>query len=173
VTEDQNYSENNRVFREQCKSSKRSVVAILSIKGNRVDYIRITLTHWQRRSSSYQRVTAVNCGDGARPADDTADSGASTSTATSFEELSPFPMITFPSDSSIRKRKERRQEQDSAVVTSADVQETLRESIQKNGRHTRSVQKRKTTGRHSERRIGMDGPSCSTSINSDENYCGV
>jgi hypothetical protein len=35
------------------------------------------------------------------------------------------------------------------------------------------VQNNKTTGRHSERRTGMEGPSCSTIIDSDENYCGV
>jgi hypothetical protein len=35
------------------------------------------------------------------------------------------------------------------------------------------MQKNKAPGCHSEQQIGMDGPNCSTNINSDENYCGV
>jgi hypothetical protein len=46
----------------------------------------------------YQPVPAVNGGDGVRLAEDTTDPGTSTSTSTSFEELSPLPKITFPSD---------------------------------------------------------------------------
>jgi hypothetical protein len=118
----------------------------------------------------YQPAPVVNGDDGVRLAEDTADSRTSTSTPTSFEELSPLPKITFPSDPFIRKG---RKKQESAVVTSADFRERLRESTQENGRQRRSVQNKKTTSRHSERRIGRDGPSCSTSINSDENYCGV
>jgi hypothetical protein len=89
----------------------------------------------------------VNGGDGARRAEDTVDSRAYTSTATSFEELSPFPLITFPSKSSLGKG---RKEQESALVTSADFRERFREHRQKNGKQGRSVQKNKTTGRHSE-----------------------
>jgi hypothetical protein len=118
----------------------------------------------------YQPAPAVNGDDGVRLDEDTADSRISTSTPMSLEELSPLPKITFPSDPFIRKV---RKKQMSAIATSADFRERLRESRQENGRQCRSVQNKKTTSRHSEGRIGMDGPSCSATINSDENYCGV
>jgi hypothetical protein len=95
----------------------------------------------------YQPAPAVNSGDGVCLAEDTTDSCTCTSTPTSFEELPPLPKITFPSDPFIRKG---RKKQESAVVTSADFQERLRESRQENGRQCRSVQNKKTTSCHSE-----------------------
>ena len=126
--------------------------------------IRITLTYWQRWSSNvnvFQQWMVVIV-------------LAVQKTLLTVVHPHPLPrpvsMITFPSDSSIWKGIK---EQESAVVTSADFQERLRERRQKNGRQNRPVLKSRTYGCHSERRIGMDGAICSASVNSDENYCGV
>jgi hypothetical protein len=71
----------------------------------------------------YELVPALNGGDPVRLAGDIIDSPAPSSTSTSFEELSPVPVIKSRSDCSICKG---RKKQESTVVTSAAFREKLR-----------------------------------------------
>jgi hypothetical protein len=117
----------------------------------------------------YEIVPAPNGADPVRLAEDIEDSPTPSSTATSFEELSPVPVIVSQSDGSVTKRKK----QESAVLTSAAFKEKLRESKQKSRKQNRPIGIKKTVSRNSERRVGMDEPSFSGNLNHDENYCGV
>jgi hypothetical protein len=110
----------------------------------------------------YEPVPAVSDKDFVR----TADTSASTPAATSFEELSPIPVVKSSNDSSLRKG---RNNQESAVVTSADYWEKVRESRHKGGKRKRPVQIKRTTGHQPKRRIGTDAPSSSSSLNRIEN----
>jgi hypothetical protein len=56
----------------------------------------------------------------------------------SFGELSPIPMVKSPNDSSLRKG---RNKQESAIVTSVDYWEKLRESRHKGGKREASANK--------------------------------
>jgi hypothetical protein len=92
-----------------------------------VESIHTILTYWQI-VFEYEIVPAPNGADPVRLAEDIEDSPTPSSTATSFEELSPVPVIVSQSDGSVTKR---RKKQESAVLTSAAFKEKLRESKQK------------------------------------------